>query len=148
MAEIYFENKQKDIIAYRDYLYKHNVVIDRTNKVFLDLILDILNYLGNEDPKKLDEMCEYNILTMKKEFESVIYSTLVDEKRQAILLIFFLRIAKEMEVKYKIVENEYFRKLYKLLTSKDYKYPSYIKDQKEFAFENMPENIQRMEYLK
>ena len=38
MAEIYFENKQKDIIAYRDYLYKHNVVIDRTNKVFLFLI--------------------------------------------------------------------------------------------------------------
>lgn len=148
MAEIYFENKQKDIIAYKDYLYRHNVVIDRTNKVFLDLILDILNYLGNEDPKKLDAMCEYNILTMKKEFESVIYSTLVDEKRQAILLIFFLRIAKEMEVKYKIVENEYFRKLYKLLTSKDYKYPSYIKDQKEFALENMPENIQRMEYLK
>lgn len=148
MAEKYFENIQKDILIYRDYLREHNVVIDKTNKIFLELILDILGYLGSEDPSKLDEVCEYNILTMKKEFESVIYSTLVDEKRQAILLIFFLRIAKEMEVKYKTIENEYFKKLYTLLTSKDYKYPSYIKDQKEFTLENMPDNIKRMQYLK
>lgn len=148
MAEKYFENIQKDILTYRDYLCEHNVVIDKTNKIFLELILDILSYLGSEDPNKLDELCEYNILTMKKEFESVIYSNLVDEKRQAILLIFFLRIAKEIEVKYKTIENEYFKKLYTLLTSKDYKYPSYIKDQKEFALENMPDNIKRMQYLK
>lgn len=148
MAEKYFENIQKDILIYRDYLHEHNVVIDKTNKIFLELILDILGYLGSEDPSRLDEVCEYNILTMKKEFESVIYSDLVDEKRQAILLIFFLRIAKEMEVKYKTIENEHFNKLYTLLTSKEYKYPSYIKDQKEFALENMPDNIKRMEYLK
>ena len=146
--EKYFENKQKDIIKYRDYLRDNNVVIDKTNKIFLDLILDILGYLGSEDPNKLDALCEYNILTMKKEFESVIYGTLVDEKRQAILLIFFLRIAKEMEVKYKTIENEHFKKLYTLLTSKEYKYPSYIKDQKEFALDNMPDNIKRMQYLK
>lgn len=146
--EKYFENKQKDIIKYRDYLSDNNVVIDKTNKIFLDLILDILDYLGSEDPNKLDMLCEYNILTMKKEFESVIYGTLVDEKRQAILLIFFLRIAKEMEVKYKTIENEHFKKLYTLLTSKEYKYPSYIKDQKEFALDNMPDNIKRMQYLK
>jgi hypothetical protein len=34
------------------------------------------------------------------------------------------------------------------MTSKDFKYPSYIKSQKEFALENMPENIKRMLYLK
>ncbi len=148
MAASYFENIQKDILTYKDHLDKNNITIDKTNKMFLELILDILNYLGTEDPKKLDEQCEYNIMTMKENFESVIYGSSVDEKTQGFLLTFFLRIAKEMEVKYKNIENESLAKLFSIMTSKDFKYPSYIKDQKSFALENMPDNIKRMEYLK
>jgi len=144
----YFKQIQPDILAYKEKLDKNNVTIDKTNLMFLNLILDILNFLGTEDADKLDEQCEYNILTMRKEFEGVIHSDAVNEKTQAILLTFFLRIAKEMEIKYKKIENEKLEKLYTLMTSKDFKYPSYIKDQKNFALESMPENIKRMEYLK
>jgi hypothetical protein len=144
----YFEKIQSDISRYREKLDKNNVTIDKTNLMFLNLILNILDYLGSEDPKKLDEQCEYNILTMHKEFEDVIYGDAVNEKAQAILLTFFLRIAKEMEVKYKNIENQDLKKLYELMTSKDFKYPSYIKYQKNFALENMPDNIKSMEYLK
>lgn len=148
MTAEYFGEKQKDIVAYKDYLDKHNIVIDKTNKMFLNLILDILNYLGTQEAHKLDEECEYNVMTMKKEFEDVIYSTSVNEKAQATLLIFFLRIAKEMEVKYSKIENDSLARLYSLITSKDFKLPSYIKDQREFALENMPDNIKRMLYMK
>ncbi|MDD5401186.1 MAG: hypothetical protein PHQ93_08375 [Sulfurimonas sp.] len=144
----YFKQIQPDILAYKEKLDKNNVTIDKTNLMFLNLILNILNFLGTEDAKKLDEQCEYNILTMRKEFEGVIYGDAVNEKAQAILLTFFLRIAKEMEIKYKKIENENLEKLYALMTSKDFRYPSYIKDQKNFALESMPENIKRMEYLK
>lgn len=68
---------------------------------------------------------------MRKEFEGVIYGDAVNEKAQAILLTFFLRIAKEMEIKYKKIENENLEKLYALMTSKDFRYLSYIKDQKK-----------------
>ncbi|MCK9454958.1 MAG: hypothetical protein WCY51_06940 [Sulfurimonas sp.] len=148
MNEPYFENIQKDILSYRDYLEKNNMTIDKTNKMFLDLILDILYYFGTENPAKLDELCEYNILTMRKEFESVIYGTSVSEKTETVLLTFFLRIAKEMNVKYNNIENESLAKLYSLMTSKDFKYPSYIKSQKVFALDSMPENIKRMLSLK
>ena len=148
MALLYFKDIQKDILKYKEYLDKNNVTIDKTNKIFLDLILNILEYFGTQDPQKLDEQCEYNILTMKKEFESVIYGTSVSEKAQLILLTFFLRIAKEMEVKYRHIDNESLNKLYTIMTSKSYKYPSYIKDQKYFALEKMPDNIKRMELLK
>lgn len=144
----YFEKIQTNILTYRDKLDKNSVTIDKTNLMFLNLILNILDYLTNEDPEKLDMQCEYNILTMHKEFEGIIFGEAVNEKAQAILLIFFLRIAKEMEVKYKNIENQDLKKLYELMTSKDFKYPSYIKDQKNFALENMPDNIKRMEYLK
>jgi len=148
MKEPYFKNIQKDILAYRDYLEKNNMTIDKTNKMFLDLILDILEYFGTEDPDKLDEMCEYNILTMRQEFENVIYKTSVSEKVETVLLTFFLRIAKEMEVKYQKIENVSLSKLYSLINSKDFKLPSYIKSQKIFALDAMPENIKRMLYLK
>lgn len=148
MNETYFQNIQKDILSYREHLEKNNVTIDKTNKMFLHLILNILEYLGTEDPEKLDELCEYNIMTMKKEFESVIYGSSVSERVQAILLTFFMRIAKEMDLKYKNIENESLSKLYSLMTSKDFKYPSYIKSQKNFALESMPDNIKRMLYLK
>jgi hypothetical protein len=144
----YFKDIQPDIVAYREKLDKNNVTIDKTNLMFLNLILDILNYLGTEDADKLDEKCEYNIMTMKSEFEGVIYGNAVDEKAQSVLLTFFLRIAKEMEIKYKNIENEHLKKLYEIMTSKDFKYPSYIKSQKNFALENMPDNIKRMLWLK
>ncbi len=148
MKEPYFKNIQQDILSYKEYLEKNNMTIDKTNKMFLDLILDILEYFGTEYPDKLDEMCEYNVLTMRKEFENIIYKTSVSEKVEAVLLTFFLRIAKEMDVKYQKIENESLAKLYSLMTSKDFKLPSYIKSQKVFALDAMPENIRRMLSLK
>lgn len=144
----YFREKQPQILLYREKLKKNNMVIDKTNLLFLNLILDILHYLGTENPEKLDELCEYNVLTMRQEFENVIYNDAVNEKAESVLLTFFLRIAKEMDVKYKQIENEYLQKLFTLLTSKEFKLPSYIKDQKSFALESMPDNIKRMLYLK
>jgi len=144
----YFKDIQADILIYKDKLYKNNVVIDKTNLIFLNLILEVLDFLATEDPDKLDVQCEYNILTMRKEFESIIYSDAVNEKAQAVLLTFMLRIAKEMEVKYDKIENEHLERLYTIMTSKEYKYPNYIGSQKEFVLHKMPENIKRMEYLK
>lgn len=144
----YFREKQPQILLYREKLKKNNMVIDKTNLLFLNLILDILHYLGTENPEKLDELCEYNVLTMRQEFENVIYNDAVNEKAESVLLTFFLRIAKEMDVKYKQIENEHLQKLFTLLTSKEFKLPSYIKDQKSFALESMPDNIKRMLYLK
>jgi len=144
----YFKNKQSEIIIYKEFLDKNNIVIDKTNKIFLDLILNILNYLGTENPEKLDELCEYNIMTMHEQFEEVIDGDIINEKAQAILLTFFLRIAKEMDIKYKVIENEDLSKLYTMMTSKDFKYPSYIGTQKNFALEKMPQNIKRMLYFK
>jgi len=144
----YFKNKQSEIIIYKEFLDKNNIVIDKTNKIFLDLILNILNYLGTENPEKLDELCEYNIMTMHEQFEEVIDGDIINEKAQAVLLTFFLRIAKEMDIKYKVIENEDLSKLYTMMTSKDFKYPSYIGTQKNFALEKMPQNIKRMLYFK
>jgi len=144
----YFKDAQSNILAYREKLQQNNMVIDKTNLLFLNLILDILEYLGTEDGDKLDELCEYNVLTMRGEFDEVIKGDAVNEKAQAVLLTFFLRIAKEMEIKYKNIQNEQLKKLYSLVTSKDFKYPSYIKSQKNFALENMPDNIKKMLYMK
>jgi len=144
----YFKELQPDIAIYADKLCKNNVAIDKTNLMFLELLVKILDYLSTEDADKLDEQCEYNILTMGKEFEDVIHGDAVNEKAQAVLITFFLRIAKELEVRYKIIENEYFNELYHLMTSKGYKYPNYIDAQKNFALDKMPENIVRMERMK
>lgn len=144
----YFKNKQEEILAYKEYLDKHNVVIDKTNKMFLDLILNILNYLGTENPDTLDELVEYNIRTMHQEFEAVIEDNDITEKAQGILLTFFLRMSKEIDTKYSKIENEYLAELYRLMTSKNFKYPSYISFQKNFALEKMPQNIERMLYFK
>lgn len=148
MADSYFAERQKDILDYKEYLSKNNMVIDKTNKMFLDLILNILEYLGTENPDKLDEECEYNILTMKNELENVIYNKITNEKAEYTLLTFCLRIAKEMEVKYNKIENNYLKELYTIMTSKGYKYPSYVKDQQEFALEKMPSNIARMDIFR
>jgi len=144
----YFKKLQPDILIYADKLCKNNVTLDKTNLMFLELLVKILKHLGSEDANKLDEQCEYNILTMRDEFETVIQSGNIGEKSQAVLLTFFLRIAKEMEVKYNSIENGHLQELYTLITSKAYKYPDYIGSQKNFALEKMPANIKRMEYLK
>ncbi len=144
----YFKSRQADIAAYADKLSKNNMAIDKTNQMFIELSVKILKYLASEDPDKLDMQCEYNVLTMGKEFENVIRGDSVGEKVQTVLLTFFLRIAKEMEVKYNKIDNEYLQELFDIMTSKKYKYPNYIGSQKEFALEKMPSNIKRMEYLK
>jgi len=145
---VYFQTKQNDILEYKNILDKNNVVIDKTNKMFLDLILNILNYLATENPELLDDLCEYNIMTMHEQFEEVLESKAINEKAQSILLTFFLRIAKEIDVKKQKIEQEDLNKLYTLMTSKKFRYPSYINTQKNFALEKMPENIKRMLYFK
>jgi len=146
--EPYFSKIQPDILIYKDKLCKNNIAIDKTNRMFINLLVKILGYFATEDANKLDEQCEYNILTMKTEFNTLIYSDKVDEKAESILITFFLRIAKEMEIKYQTIENEHLKELYDIMTSKDFKYPDYIGTQKSFALDKMPENIRRMEYLK
>lgn len=148
MSEAYFLNIQDNILKYKNHLELNNVVIDKTNKEFLVLILNILEYFATNDAKMLDEQCEYNIMTMRGEFESIINSNIVDEKAQATLLIFFLRVAIEMQTKYKHIENIYLRELYEKMLSKKYRYPSYINDQKIFALDSLPENVIRMIRLK
>lgn len=144
----YFKDRQTDILAYKEHLDKNNMIIDKTNMMFLNLILNILNYLATEDANKLDDLCEYNILTMHKEFEQVIYSNTINEKAQATLLTFFLRVGKEIEIKNGEIENEYIKELYTTMTSKGFKYPDYIGSQKNFALDKMPANITRMLHLK
>lgn len=144
----YFKERQDDIMAYKQHLKKNNMVIDKTNMMFLNLTLNILNFLATEDAEKLDDLCEYNILTMHKEFEAVVYNNTINEKAQAVLITFFLRIGKEIKVKYDKIENKYIKELYDILTAKGYKYPDYIGSQKNFALEKMPANIKRMLYLK
>ena len=144
----YFKDKQADILKYKKYLNEHNMIIDKTNMMFLDLILNILNYLATEDADKLDDLCEYNILTMHKEFENVMDNNTINEKAQATLLTFFLRIGKEIEVKNGDIENTYVKELYTIMTSKGFKYPDYIGSQKNFALDKMPANITRMLHLK
>jgi hypothetical protein len=144
----YFKKLQPDILTYKENLCENNITIDKTNLMFIELLVKILDYLATEDADKLDEQCEYNILTMGKEFEAVIYGNSINEKAQAVLITFFLRIAKELEVKYKTIENEDLNELYRIMTSKDFRYPNYISSQKNFALDKMPENIKRMEHLK
>jgi hypothetical protein len=144
----YFKAKQEDILAYKENLDRNNVIIDKTNQIFLNLSLNILHYLGSEDADKLDNLFEYNILTMHKEFENVIYNDTVNAKAQSILLTFFLRIAKEVKVKTGEIQNKDLESLYKIMTSKKFKYHNYIDSQMYFTLEKMPENIKRFLYFK
>jgi hypothetical protein len=144
----YFKAKQEDILAYKENLDRNNVIIDKTNQIFLNLSLNILHYLGSEDADKLDNLFEYNILTMHKEFENVIYNDTVNAKAQSILLTFFLRIAKEVKVKTGEIQNKDLESLYKIMTSKKFKYHNYIDSQIYFTLEKMPENIKRFLYFK
>ena len=54
--------------------------------MFLDLNLNILEYLANENPELLDSRCDYNISTMGDEFLEVINSKNTTEQAQGTLL--------------------------------------------------------------
>ncbi len=144
----FFKPLQADILSYKDKLEKNNIVCDKTNRMFLDLNLNILDFLGSEDAQKLDAWGEYNILTMGDEFTEVIASGKTNEKAQAVLLMFFLRFAQEMKIKYGAIENASLQKLHAIMTAKGYKYPDYIKAQRDFALERLSILIRRREALK
>ena len=144
----FFSPLQSDISAYKKLLEENNLVIDKTNQMFLELILKILEYLASEDPQLLDSRCEYNISTMGDEFLDVLNSRATTEQAQGTLMMFFSRIAKEMEVKYNTTYNEDLQKLLSIVSKKGYKYPLYINVQKNFTLDRMVEIIQRRESLK
>lgn len=144
----FFTPLQADLLSYKESLKNNNVVIDKTNLMFLELNLKILEFLGTEDPLKLDEWCDYNILTMGDEFLKVITGTSTGEKAQGVLTIFFLRIAQEMKVKYETIYNEDLEELYSIMTSRGYKYSEFISKQKHFSLDFMTEIIARRESQK
>ncbi len=144
----FFKSLQADILSYKDKLEKNNIVCDKTNRMFLNLNLNILEFFGSEDAQKLDVWGEYNILTMSNEFTEVIISGKTNEKAQAVLLMFSLRFAEEMKIKYGEIENESLQKLHAIMTAKGYKYPDYIKAQRNFALERLSVLIHHREYLK
>jgi len=144
----FFQPLQTNILLFRARLKKENVVFDRTNQMFLDLNLNLLEYVGSESPEKLDIICEYSIRTMGAEFTKVIEGESIGEKAQAVLLMFFLRMANEKKVRNESIQNPHLKELYKIMTSPGYKYPEYIQAQKNFANERLPANVKRMEFLK
>ena len=144
----FFKPLQVEIAHYQKNLAQHNLVCDKTNQMFLELNLNILSYLAKEDALKLDVFGEYNILTMGTEFVEVIRSGKTDEKAQAVLLMFFLRFAEEMKIKYGSIANTSLQKLHAIMTAKGYKYPDYISAQRRFALERLSVLIRRREALK
>ncbi len=144
----FFKPLQAEIAQYQRRLAQHNLVCDKTNKMFLELNLNILGYMAQEDALKLDMWGEYNIVTMGDEFIEVIRSGKTDEKAQAVLLMFFLRFAEEMKIKYGTIHNSSLQKLHAVMTAKGYKYPEYISAQRRFALERLSVLIRRREALK
>ncbi len=144
----FFKPLQAELALYHKKLAQHNLVCDKTNQMFLELNLNILSYMAQEDAFKLDVWGEYNIITMGKEFVEVIRSGKTDEKAQAVLLMFFLRFAEEMKIKYGSIENASLQKLHSIMTAKGYKYPEYIAAQRRFALERLSVLIRRREALK
>ncbi|MGB5964685.1 MAG: hypothetical protein WBF77_04925 [Sulfurimonadaceae bacterium] len=148
MMKPYFKEMQATILEYREKFDTDYITIDKTNQMFHDLSSNILEYFGTEDAELLDSLCEYNIITMHEQFEKVVEGNLTNEKAQGILMMFFLRSAKEIEIRAGKIENESLNKLYMIMTAKGYKYPDYISTQKRFALERLPEVIARIEMLK
>lgn len=144
----FFEPIQEDILTFKEKFEKEFIVFDKTNQMFLDINLNLLEYVATEDPTKLETLCEYSIRTMGKEFKKVIEGNIKGEKAQAVLLMFFLRIANEKKVRKESIENPDLNRLYEIMTSPGYKYPEYIRSQKNFALEILPEKVKRMERLK
>ncbi len=144
----YFKEMQATILEYREKFDTNYITIDKTNQMFRDLSSNILEYLGTEDADFLDTMCEYNIMTMHEQFEEVVKGNVTNEKAQGTLMMFFLRLAEEINIRAGEIENESLNKLHTIMTAKGYKYPDYISSQKTFALERLPDLIARMEMLK
>jgi len=144
----YFEEIQDDILHYKQRFEVGYIAFDKINQMFYELTLDILDYLATENPEILNRICEYNIMTMHEQFEDVISRGVTNEKAQGTLMMFFLRCAKEIEIREGKIENESLKKLYEIMTAKGYKYPDYISTQKRFALDRLPDIIARMEMLK
>jgi hypothetical protein len=144
----YFEEIQEDILHYKERFNIGYITIDKTNEMFRNLSLDILDYLGRGDAEFFDRAFEYNIQTMHEQFEDVISRGVTNEKAQGTLMMFFLRCAEEMFIRDGKIENQSLNKLHSIMTSKGYRYPDYISTQKRFALDKLPDIIARMERLK
>ena len=139
---------QAAILEYREKFDTNYITIDKTNQMFHDLSSNILEYFGTQDSETLDRMCEYTISTMSGEFEQVVHGNKTNEKAQGVLMMFFLRAAQEIKFKVGEIENEALHKLHTVMTAKGYKYPDYILSQKRFAFDRLPEVLERIEKFK
>lgn len=146
----FFKPLQEDILRYRDKIAVLPMAIDKTSRTFLDLTVNILDDLGHlGDTEAFDALCEYNIATTGKNFKEAVVKQAVDRKSMEYLLIFFLRIGKEIEVKRGTLENEHLKKLQTLMTSRAYRFFTNFSDKQiEFAIEIMPEKVRRFEYYK
>jgi len=139
---------QAAILEYREKFDTNYITIDKTNQMFHDLSSSILKYFGTEDAETLDAICEHTILTMHGEFEKVVKGSITNEKAQGTLMMFFLRSAQEIKIKVGEIENESLFKLHLVMTEKGYKYPDYILSQKRYAFDRLPEVLERIEKYK
>jgi hypothetical protein len=143
--QAYFEEIQEDILHYKERFEIGHITIDKTNEMFHNLSVGILDYLGTGDAELFDRAFEYNIMTMHEEFEELIARGVTNEKSQGTLMMFFLRCAEEMLIREGKIENEALHKLHSIMTAKGYRYPDYITTQKYFALENLPDIIVRMQ---
>ena len=144
----YFHEMQATILEYREKFDTNYITIDKTNQMFRDLSSNILEYFGTQDAETLDRICEYTISTMSGEFDQVVQGNKTNEKAQGVLMMFFLRAAQEIKFKVGDIENEALHKLHTIMTAKGYKYPDYILSQKRFAFDRLPEVLERIEKFK
>jgi hypothetical protein len=143
--QAYFEEIQEDILHYKERFEIGHITIDKTNEMFHNLSVGILDYLGTGDAELFDRAFEYNIMTMHEEFEELIARGVTNEKAQGTLMMFFLRCAEEMLVRDGKIEHEALGKLHAIMTHKGYKYPDYISTQKRFAIENLADIVKRMQ---
>lgn len=146
----YFGPLQEDIRKYRDKIAAHPAVVDSTTNTFYDLTVKILDDLGHiDDTDAFDALCEYNINTTGKNFKKAVTDYAIDRKSMEYLLIFFLRIGKEIETRTGSLENENLKRLQELMTSRKFRFfTQFSDDQIEFATEIMPEKVRRFEYYK
>lgn len=146
----FFGPLQEDLIKYRDKIAAHPVVFDSAGRTLLDLTASILDDLAHiSDTEAFDALCDYNISTTGENFKKAVTDLAVDRKSLEYLIVFFLRIGKEIEVKTGSIENEHLKKLQTLVTSKKFRFFTNFSDaQIEFALEIMPEKVRRYEYYK
>lgn len=143
--QAYFQEIQDDILHYKERFEVGHITIDKTNEMFHNLSVDILNYLATGDAELFDRAFEYNIMTMNEEFAELIARGVTNEKAQGTLMMFFLRCSEEMLIRNGEIENISLKKLHSIMTAKGYKYPDYISKQKRFALDNLADIVKRMQ---